>query len=190
MQLFSCLMFACSEELDSSGERCTLSVRRSPSRCRGSALREIPSAFVSEMPEDGDACDSDFSEGDYSVDEDRLLYVKGERRYGTCDGGIGSSTAQATSRIRAQLSHAISQQTSSGYSHAVKNSILKSEAKAALPRHRGLTRDTRATVEQVLDRRTLLLLEKLIKRQIFDHLFGCISAGKEVCGPCCSSSLM
>lgn len=65
-------------------------------------------------------------------------------------------------------------------SHSVRNSIRRGEDKAEAPRRRGLTRDSRATVEQVLDRRTLLLLQKLMKWDVFSSLFGCISTGKEV----------
>lgn len=40
-------------------------------------------------------------------------------------------------------------------------------------------RSDRATVEQVLDRRTRLILFRLIQRRVFDTLEGCISTGKE-----------
>merc|ERR1711998_693827 len=60
-----------------------------------------------------------------------------------------------------------------------KNSILVGERKANTERHLGITRDTRATVEQVLDPRTMLVLGKMLKRAIFDEIYGCISTGKE-----------
>ncbi|KAI6241310.1 Serine/threonine-protein kinase RIO1 [Aphelenchoides fujianensis] len=48
---------------------------------------------------------------------------------------------------------------------------------------RGVRRDRdradRATVEQVLDPRTRLILFRLIQREVFDSLEGCISTGKE-----------
>ena len=43
----------------------------------------------------------------------------------------------------------------------------------------GLTRDTRATVDQVLDPKTIEVLQKMIKQGCFDQLAGCISTGKE-----------
>jgi RIO kinase 1 len=43
----------------------------------------------------------------------------------------------------------------------------------------GLTRDTRATVDQVLDPKTVEVLLKLQKQAIFGELAGCISTGKE-----------
>ena len=43
----------------------------------------------------------------------------------------------------------------------------------------GLTRDTRATVDQVLDPKTVEVLQKLMKQSVFGELAGCISTGKE-----------
>lgn len=43
----------------------------------------------------------------------------------------------------------------------------------------GLTRDTRATVDQVLDPKTIEVLQKLMKQTVFGELAGCISTGKE-----------
>ncbi|VDK85681.1 unnamed protein product [Onchocerca ochengi] len=40
-------------------------------------------------------------------------------------------------------------------------------------------RSDRATAEQVLDKRTLLVLRRLLQRDIFDEIEGCISTGKE-----------
>jgi RIO kinase 1 len=64
-------------------------------------------------------------------------------------------------------------------SSAVRTDILLSEKKADAPRNLGLTRDTRATVEQVLDPRTLLILGKMEKRGVFSQIFKTISTGKE-----------
>lgn len=64
-------------------------------------------------------------------------------------------------------------------SHNAQNSINRSEKKADEPRNLGLTRDTRATVEQCLDPRTMLVLSKFLKKGMFDEIFGCISTGKE-----------
>jgi RIO kinase 1 len=43
----------------------------------------------------------------------------------------------------------------------------------------GLTRDTRATVDQVLDPKTIEVLHKMQKQGVFKELAGCISTGKE-----------
>ncbi|CAJ1408743.1 unnamed protein product [Effrenium voratum] len=64
-------------------------------------------------------------------------------------------------------------------SHAAQNSAVQSERKAAAFRNQGLTQDSRATVEQVLDPRTMHVLSKFLKRGLFDEIHGCISTGKE-----------
>ncbi|CAE6924315.1 RIOK1 [Symbiodinium natans] len=64
-------------------------------------------------------------------------------------------------------------------SHAAQNSAVQSERKAAAFRNLGLTQDSRATVEQVLDSRTMHVLSKFLKRGLFDEIHGCISTGKE-----------
>jgi len=64
-------------------------------------------------------------------------------------------------------------------SHAAQNSIVQSEKRAGISRNLGLTQDTRATVEQVLDPRTMQVLGKFLKRGLFTELHGCISTGKE-----------
>jgi len=67
----------------------------------------------------------------------------------------------------------------SSMSQSAKNSIVNSEKKANTSRNLGLTQDTRATVQQVLDPRTMLVLSKFMKRGLFDEIHGCISTGKE-----------
>lgn len=64
-------------------------------------------------------------------------------------------------------------------SHSAKNSIMNAEKKAGQERNLGLTQDTRATVDQVLDPRTMLVLGKFLKAGVFNHIHGCISTGKE-----------
>jgi len=60
-----------------------------------------------------------------------------------------------------------------------KNSAVASEKKAGVAKNLGLTRDTRATVEGVLDPRTMDVLSKFLKRGLFTQVHGCISTGKE-----------
>lgn len=67
-------------------------------------------------------------------------------------------------------------------SHAVVNSIKRARAIADRPRNRGLTKDTRSTVDLVLDPRTMGILKGLTKQNVFNQLSGCISTGKEVSG--------
>mmetsp|Transcript_182992 Transcript_182992/g.579916 ORF Transcript_182992/g.579916 Transcript_182992/m.579916 type:complete len:497 (+) Transcript_182992:116-1606(+) len=63
--------------------------------------------------------------------------------------------------------------------HCARNSVLEADKKANVSRNLGLTQDTRMTVEQVLDPRTMLVLSKFLKAGIFQEIHGCISTGKE-----------
>merc|ERR1719326_328744 len=64
-------------------------------------------------------------------------------------------------------------------SHDAQNSMLSAMKKNGAAKNLGLTKDDRATVEQVLDPRTMLVLSKMMKRGLFDQIAGCISTGKE-----------
>ena len=46
-------------------------------------------------------------------------------------------------------------------------------------RYRGKDKADRATVEQVMDPRTRMILFKLLSRQVISEINGCISTGKE-----------
>ncbi|KAH8740070.1 extragenic suppressor of the bimD6 mutation-related [Cryptosporidium ryanae] len=61
----------------------------------------------------------------------------------------------------------------------VLNQAKASDDKGQRHRYRGLTRDTRATVMQTLDRRTIQILDKSKKRGVFTNMYGTISTGKE-----------
>ena len=65
-------------------------------------------------------------------------------------------------------------------SQAAGGQLKTLERKAAAGKqHTGLTRDERATVDQVLDPRTRLLLFKLINTGTLTSINGCVSTGKE-----------
>ncbi|KAF7457327.1 RIO1 family protein [Cryptosporidium felis] len=59
------------------------------------------------------------------------------------------------------------------------NQAKASDEKGQRHRARGLTRDTRATVMQALDGRTMMMLERAKKRGVFSNMYGTISTGKE-----------
>lgn len=59
------------------------------------------------------------------------------------------------------------------------NQARASDEKGQKHRSRGLTRDTRATVMQALDRRTMIMLDRAKKRGVFSNMYGTISTGKE-----------
>lgn len=63
--------------------------------------------------------------------------------------------------------------------HAVKNELERAEGVFAKHRNRGLTRDTRATVDGVIDSRGLQVLAKLKRTGYYSEICGCLSTGKE-----------
>jgi RIO kinase 1 len=66
-----------------------------------------------------------------------------------------------------------------GLSNKVANYLKKSEQKIDDERLRVKDKSDRATLEQCLDPRTLIILEKWKNNKRIDELHGCISAGKE-----------
>ena len=64
-------------------------------------------------------------------------------------------------------------------SQQVKNEVKNAQRAAHKANNIGLCQDTRATTEQVLDPRTRLILFKLLQRNAFAKLEGCLSTGKE-----------
>lgn len=63
--------------------------------------------------------------------------------------------------------------------HSVANQAERAVQKQQAHRKRGLTRDTRATVDGVLDPRTTRYLAKFKRAGFYTALYGCISTGKE-----------
>lgn len=61
----------------------------------------------------------------------------------------------------------------------VSNALKSSQAKIDDERIRVKDKNDRATVDQVLDPRTLIVLHKMVKNQKIDQVFGCLSTGKE-----------
>eukprot|EP00930_Biecheleria_cincta_P055908 TRINITY_DN42155_c0_g1_i1.p1 TRINITY_DN42155_c0_g1~~TRINITY_DN42155_c0_g1_i1.p1 ORF type:complete len:506 (+),score=118.55 TRINITY_DN42155_c0_g1_i1:60-1577(+) len=130
------------------------------------------------------AADSD----EFSEDEDEDDYwdddLTGAQHAGKMPAGKATQTA-ARSADKAAIQRLQSKinfdplPRGSTMSHAVQNAAEKGERKAAAERHLGLTQDTRATVEQVLDPRTMIVLSKFLKRGLFSEIYGCISTGKE-----------
>ncbi|KAJ3091997.1 Serine/threonine-protein kinase RIO1 [Quaeritorhiza haematococci] len=67
----------------------------------------------------------------------------------------------------------------SGYSKSVSNNVKMSKKKAEGPQNRNTDKSDRATVEQVLDPRTRIILLKMLNRNAIYEINGCISTGKE-----------
>ncbi|PRD21393.1 UNVERIFIED_CONTAM: Riok1 [Trichonephila clavipes] len=122
------------------------------------------------------AIDSD-SEGDFSVED----YFEG------IDDEYVKTSLSSTHPNR-QLSKENSFQPNDGIHHKFLNKIsvdkyiyLQDEASKKLDSSKFRIKDKsdRATVEQVLDPRTRLILYKLINKSLFSEVLGCISTGKE-----------
>lgn len=64
-------------------------------------------------------------------------------------------------------------------SQAAVNSLHRTERKLDQAKHHGLTRDERATTEQVLDPRTRMILFKMMNSGAIEAINGCVSTGKE-----------
>ena len=62
---------------------------------------------------------------------------------------------------------------------AAMNSVRTNTSRAASSAIRARDRADRATVEQVLDPRTRMVLFKMLNRGVFSEIQGCISTGKE-----------
>lgn len=129
-----------------------------------------------------EAEDSWDDDDDFDGYDDNLPHEHG----GRAGGGGGGRTEDPMAAKQAQLQKLQARvnfdfmpQSRSTMSHSTQNSIVQSEKKAAASRNLGLTQDTRATVEQVLDPRTMLVLSKFLKRGLFTDIHGCISTGKE-----------
>lgn len=63
--------------------------------------------------------------------------------------------------------------------HSVKNSLKESENKEDSNKIRVKDKEDRATVEQVLDPRTRIILVKLLNKKLLKEINGCLSTGKE-----------
>jgi len=131
---------------------------------------------------DSEAEESWDEEEDYEDYEGPMHLDHGPRTGGGGGGGGGrtedAAAKQAMKSLQARINFDVMPSRST-MSHSAGNSIVQSEKKAAVSRNIGLSQDTRATVDQVLDPRTILVLSKLIKRQLFTEIHGCISTGKE-----------
>ncbi len=66
-----------------------------------------------------------------------------------------------------------------GYSHGFNNLVRETEGKDIKKIYKVKDKEDRATVEQVLDPRTRVILMKLLNKKIISEINGCISTGKE-----------
>jgi len=124
-----------------------------------------------------------YSEGDECWDDDDYEIHWGSiatnRRQGVQVEDTASGKQAKMQNLAAKINFDFLPNLRTAMSHKAQNSIIQSEKKAGESRNLGLTQDTRATVEQVLDPRTMLVLGKFLKRGLFQEIHGCISTGKE-----------
>ncbi|KAI4364731.1 hypothetical protein MLD38_020786 [Melastoma candidum] len=98
-----------------------------------------------------------------------------------------SSTLQPLSNRTQKFSHHISAspleewegRINVGISSTVAASIQESVRRTAIGRVRTSEKADRATVEQAIDNRTRMVLFKMLNREVFHDINGCISTGKE-----------
>jgi len=148
------------------------------SKCESAAEEGVMETAANTQESD----DWDDDDDDEDWDDDWAGELPNDRRKAaapTAAAAAAAATKQATiQKLNARVN--FDQMPRAGtMSHAAQNSAVQSERKAAAFRNQGLTQDTRATVEQVLDPRTMLVLSKFLKRGLFEVIHGCISTGKE-----------
>ena len=108
-----------------------------------------------------------------------------DTRYDAWDRAQGADTSFAAAKS-SMLAHKFESLESlggamhtAGFSQAAGNSLSRTERKLEQSKHTGLTRDERATTDQVLDPRTRLILFKMINSGQIEAINGCVSTGKE-----------
>lgn len=102
--------------------------------------------------------------------------VPSSRRTDRDDGFQVASVQKYTCKINVDM---MPDKMRDGMGVAAHNSAVTAQKVADQHRNRGLTKDSRKTVEQVLDPRTRLIIGQMMKRGVFDVIEGCISTGKE-----------
>jgi len=112
-------------------------------------------------------------------DEDRVIYNAVGTKTGTRAIDPEHTSQFKSMRNMIQSEYIPTVKGSTHINHATMNSVVRGEKKADKPRTLGLTKDSTATVDSVLDPRTILVLTKFIKSGILNQIFGCISTGKE-----------
>ena len=129
-----------------------------------------------------DACDDDDYDDDaeWAALEERVCAEAGGAVVGASSSGL-SKSSQLSARFDSLVSLA-PLSSSTRLSQAASNELGRTERKAATAgpsRGGGLSRDSRATTEHVLDPRTRLLLFKLLNAGTLGAIHGCVSTGKE-----------
>lgn len=101
--------------------------------------------------------------------------------HGVGAGGAGSKSDMLAGKFESlvKLEKLSGGARDTGFSQAAGNSLSRTERKLDQAKHTGLTRDERATTDQVLDPRTRMILFKMINSGTIEAINGCVSTGKE-----------
>jgi RIO kinase 1 len=118
---------------------------------------------------DGDYDDDDYDESEWAALE--------ARAYGDSGGVTVSKSAQLAAKFDSLVS--LEPLRNTGISQSAGNELGRTERKLQNAKTTGLSRDERATTEQVLDPRTRLLIFKLLNSGVLGEINGCVSTGKE-----------
>lgn len=132
--------------------------------------------------------DSDFDEDTYFVDEDCKDLTKQYNK--SNQQGPNHSSLQNMKVEKFQPSEKLFKRYANkiclekfeglrGYSDHVTNKIVETQRRAENERQRVRDKSERATVEQVLDPRTRMILFKFLNKGTITEINGCISTGKE-----------
>jgi len=116
---------------------------------------------------------------EYWWDEDKVIRDAQGTKTASRNFDPEHSSEFQSMRDRMHSEYIPSVRGSTGMSHSAMNSIIGGEKKAGVAKHLGLTSEKKATVDQVLDPRTILVLTKFIKNKVLNQIYGCISTGKE-----------
>ncbi|KAL5197022.1 hypothetical protein ABZP36_000534 [Zizania latifolia] len=92
---------------------------------------------------------------------------------------ISNRTQKLASHIRATPLEEWEGRMNVGMSNSVTTAIRDSIRDTAIGKTRNTERADRATVEQAIDPRTRMVLFKMLNRDVFNNINGCISTGKE-----------
>uniref|UniRef100_U5EXG6 Serine/threonine-protein kinase RIO1 n=1 Tax=Corethrella appendiculata TaxID=1370023 RepID=U5EXG6_9DIPT len=132
--------------------------------------------------DDDDDDGSDFDEDFYEYDENNGIIHVQKSNTNTQAASNKVQHYQPTEKLFKKFSNKINVESCEGPAslpnHA-KNVLIAQAKKVDNERMRGKDKQDRATVEQVMDPRTRMILFKLLNRDTITEVNGCISTGKE-----------
>lgn len=137
-------------------------------------LQDLDLNDPSESPQESDLSDFD--------DEDEDYYSYGDPHGGNAQLRTNKLTNyQPSEKLFPKFANKINVENYEGppLSHKTANLLIKTERRLENDRIRMKDKHDRATVEQVLDPRTRIIMFKLLNRGLISDINGCISTGKE-----------